>query len=557
MAAYGSRIAVIRDLSAQVSTIHSSIVKEEAHEPPADPIQALIDFDAALSDFEQTIRSLVGTLRGQRNTLSYPCTLPPEILAHIFEYNETHAVTRVAAVCRSWRSAAINCSSLWTTIDMNYLKHPKEYAQLFLSRSGNLPLTIGFVSVANSADIYFQNIQGDFRPFFLRAQAIYNLVPHINHSSYTYPCLKSLHVILSSRTQFKDSLKGLDQLQHLSISFYNDRVEAVSTPLLAQIDEQYYGPRISTLYLQYLNLPADVLLSFLSGFVALRELFLEECRAPYGVINFGNFPAMSTFPKRPLSSLRLKRCSDRFVKSFLDAQARNGVAGTTTLIISPGPPYTFQRERTASSLHVNAATGVFLYTHEEGGKTWIRTDPYKFYSYVPVHAITSITCTGRYPLVSGNLEGFTNLHELSFAFVPDDYSKNNGLEMTLDTNLISFCSNLSYLRLQLPMVTTNGAKSLPRYDDRAEEVLPNFLEKWNRKYKQKFGRVLIEDEVDPARWDLLTDRLRHLTAVFEFKDIVMEEIDPELPRMQVFKPEEHRLLRMRSRKGGPRHSILW
>ncbi|KAG8793173.1 hypothetical protein FRC12_003683 [Ceratobasidium sp. 428] len=117
----------------------------------------LLAVNAELADLvsdETTLREARATLSVLRNTsstLSPVHTLPPEILARIFQIAQTspsHASSpsspspghTFAQVCSYWRATATNLPYLWTHICIAPTQTSYEYATLSLHRSKGLPI---------------------------------------------------------------------------------------------------------------------------------------------------------------------------------------------------------------------------------------------------------------------------------------------------------------------------------------------------------------------------------------------------------------------------------
>ncbi|KAG8831010.1 hypothetical protein FRC17_003894 [Serendipita sp. 399] len=144
---------------------------------------------------------------------------------------------------------------------------------------------------------------------------------------------------------------------------------------------------------------------------------------------------------------------------------------------------------------------------------------------VSPETVTTVTCIDFRSNVSLRLKKYPHVRELSLAYVP--YAAHNpadgglqGLGTMFDIKLISKCPDLRYIRLQLPLVRIDGEMSRPKYPDDAEEVLSMFLLDWNQYYGSKFGRLDIEDEVNPERWEPLMKYLHTVCDVVEIRRLV-------------------------------------
>ncbi|KAI0682165.1 hypothetical protein C8T65DRAFT_750800 [Cerioporus squamosus] len=123
-----------------------SLVKDDLYSP------SLHD----LAELERTTAHITSVIRERVNTYAPVNTLPDELLAVIFEYalpwrnsgshsrgyqeasHRSDMLARIPLthVCRRWRSAAVETSTLWTIVDED-LKHLQD---VFLVRSANAPI---------------------------------------------------------------------------------------------------------------------------------------------------------------------------------------------------------------------------------------------------------------------------------------------------------------------------------------------------------------------------------------------------------------------------------
>ncbi|KAG8819905.1 hypothetical protein FRC19_009397 [Serendipita sp. 401] len=426
---------------------------------------------------------------------------------------------------------------------MKNLKCRGEYADLFLSRSGSVPLTI---ILPYPIDESWDHITPEeFQLFFVRARTIRGfslLFERTEPPAFSCPQLKSLYVEIRLDSQLDKALMDHTEIKHLSARLYDHRDQQV---LLRQINPDHYGPRLRSMHLEDIRISAKTLMTYLLGFVALDQLSLRECYDPNH--NLDNvITTLKPSRRRPFSFLSLKNCNNTFIGSFLHPQAPNGIVGTTDLVVSPEHPDlsyspSIRRHDLVSSLRTNASKGIFMYIHEGGGKTWIETKHNALLyapipSYIPTGTIKSVICTGTRLLESRKFKRFSSLRELSFAFAKD--GQGNSLGMVLNQTLVSGCPHLTYLRIQLLQTTSKLAKCRPGYTDDTELILPAFLEDWRSTYKQTFGHVLVEDEVNPERWGVMMDRIEQLVGIFEVRGNVIQEEDPELPSMELFELKE-------------------
>ncbi|KAG8844642.1 hypothetical protein FRB91_002443 [Serendipita sp. 411] len=544
MVTHLDRVASVDGLNNQLLSLCSRFIDEGVPKVPINRVKAVAELDSAISTLKQAFRKLSDVLQYHRNSSQSASALPFDILAHIFKYNDIYSVIKASCVCRWWREVAINCPLLWTFVDMKNLKCTGEYADLFLSRSGSLPLTI---ITPYAIDESWRHISPEvFQLFLFRARTIHGFRPLFENTEppeVLCPQLKSLYVILRQGSQLNKILVGHTEIDHVSVRFCDPRYH--QEVLFRQIDPGHYGPRVRSMHLKNMIIHTNVLMTYLLDFVTLDQLSLQECEDPDRSLD--HFIATAKpMQRRPFSFLSLKDCNHTFLGGFLHPQAPNGIADTTDLVVSPEQPdlarFTGIRRRDLiSRLCVNASTGVFQYIHEGGGRTWVKTkhDTVLYApnsSYTPMGTINSVICTGTKPLDARNFRRFSNLRELSFAIAKDEHGSSLGT--VLNQTLISWCRHLAYLRIQLLQPTSERVESRPSYKNNAEVVLPKFLKDWKTMCEQKFGHVIVEDEVNPERWGVLRTRIEELVGVFEVRGNVMREEEPELPSMDLFETKE-------------------
>ncbi|KAG8830465.1 hypothetical protein FRC17_004837 [Serendipita sp. 399] len=113
----------------------------------------------SLRAHRESLSNEVHTLRG----LLHPVRrVPGELLAQIFEtvvhgqrYTAFHDATTLSHVCRAWRSAAIDHSSLWTTIRVDIGLSDSDidmFAKTIAVRVGSLPVSLVLVSSLEADD---------------------------------------------------------------------------------------------------------------------------------------------------------------------------------------------------------------------------------------------------------------------------------------------------------------------------------------------------------------------------------------------------------------------
>ncbi|EJD46789.1 hypothetical protein AURDEDRAFT_164242 [Auricularia subglabra TFB-10046 SS5] len=93
-----------------------------------------------------TAQRLMRELIFDWNRSSIICRLPPEILATCFSFLDLEELFEASHVCRAWRSTALSCPSLWSTVDFEPSRFTDpEAVDLILERSGQTLLDLCFV----------------------------------------------------------------------------------------------------------------------------------------------------------------------------------------------------------------------------------------------------------------------------------------------------------------------------------------------------------------------------------------------------------------------------
>ncbi|KAG9051779.1 hypothetical protein FS842_011041 [Serendipita sp. 407] len=108
------RITSIHNLNDRLLSLCSKFLDEGVPELSMDRVEVIDKLDNALSIVQQTFRLVVDLLQHHRNSLHPVSTIPFDVLAHIFKYNDIHSAIKASYVCRWWREVVITSPSLWT-----------------------------------------------------------------------------------------------------------------------------------------------------------------------------------------------------------------------------------------------------------------------------------------------------------------------------------------------------------------------------------------------------------------------------------------------------------
>ncbi len=113
-------------------------------------VVSLESLHARLKDLHENHRAVLLERNRIHNRLG--SRLPLEIMSHIFtlcvsiDYDDCHSKTAtfpiVCSVFHDWRQLALSIPGLWSTISVNACKTNLAYLNLWLLRSGSLPLII-------------------------------------------------------------------------------------------------------------------------------------------------------------------------------------------------------------------------------------------------------------------------------------------------------------------------------------------------------------------------------------------------------------------------------
>ncbi|KZV63706.1 hypothetical protein PENSPDRAFT_691433 [Peniophora sp. CONT] len=135
-----------------------------------------LDVDGSACDTLREMASVYGmaeamTYRVLNKVASPVCKIPGEVLCLIFCNLRDASLhpkdwTMVDKVCHFWRLVCLSTPLLWTDLD---LRHGDQWAKLFLSRSGSLPLQISYDP--RRIDPFKQPANGQFYSKLLKDQA--------------------------------------------------------------------------------------------------------------------------------------------------------------------------------------------------------------------------------------------------------------------------------------------------------------------------------------------------------------------------------------------------
>ncbi|KAG9034709.1 hypothetical protein FS842_003782, partial [Serendipita sp. 407] len=103
MISHSDRVASVRGLNNQLLSLCSRFIDEGIPGSPIDRAEAVIELDNAISSLKQAFRHLSDVLQHHRNSLQSACTLPFDVIAHIFQFFDIYSVIKASCVCRRWR----------------------------------------------------------------------------------------------------------------------------------------------------------------------------------------------------------------------------------------------------------------------------------------------------------------------------------------------------------------------------------------------------------------------------------------------------------------------
>ncbi|KAF7970404.1 hypothetical protein HWV62_24205 [Athelia sp. TMB] len=207
--------------------------------------QEISRLQAALVELQCKRASLQSFANAHQSLLNPITRLPTEVLSRIFQQciivcwlDKTDVPYRyerfddtplkIAAVCRHWRNIALSTPRLW--VAMTFMLRPKDIkrqiklAQMWISRSGNAPLSIHLSSYANYRDpmrkfmVLIGSTSGRWRHFYCKIS-----LPMLQ-------CISSIK-------------QRLPLLETLMFNFWEEDDKALTTP----IDIFAQAPRLRTL----------------------------------------------------------------------------------------------------------------------------------------------------------------------------------------------------------------------------------------------------------------------------------------------------------------------
>ncbi|VDC01828.1 unnamed protein product [Peniophora sp. CBMAI 1063] len=137
----------------------------------------------------ETLKLTLYRARRMRNMKSAACSLPPELLVHVFgylqstwwpecEYTDPGRVYDIGwmcitHVCSLWREIALGSPSLWSPPEIYVFDLPHQFISLMLARSQSQPLHFTFYSEGDCDDLLHPNLDSWLSPaLFRRARSL-------------------------------------------------------------------------------------------------------------------------------------------------------------------------------------------------------------------------------------------------------------------------------------------------------------------------------------------------------------------------------------------------
>ncbi|KAG8821202.1 hypothetical protein FRC19_008173 [Serendipita sp. 401] len=482
--------------------------------------------DASVDGLERTFQHLLASLKRERNKLSGVSLLPWETLARIFSFGDQLTPIRVSAVCHTWRTAAINEPSLWAKVDMSRRPLPESLLQLYVQRSGIVPLTVHLQLISP------QRINPLFTGYMVhiiqRAKSISNLSTS-SRLSFQTPTLQSLHLVAD------DSLVNPPQhsaicpsLLHLSLDYNNN--------LLPFIPAQ----RLRTLHLARVKVSGPVMLRTIASLHFLEELCLESVVTD---TSFEDAILDSTSGTTTLRSVYLINLRSIWYHILLSTLT-NSVA-TNLFIHSRATDdfklYYYHRQNLpASALYINFADHSMTLDHDSClTKLYLSLiDPLFLFTglttFVPAESVISLAWTDGHPLPAPTLGEFSSLNRLSFTFSPSPVGDTQKrLDSAINADLATLCPHLVFLKIHL----CKSIISSITYKDGAEDALASFLGSWTDLHERQFPLLWIQDDIKPGRWADLMQTFYALVDSFELGEIDIMENSPKFPDQRRFLPD--------------------
>ncbi|KAG8815287.1 hypothetical protein FRC17_000763 [Serendipita sp. 399] len=246
--------------------------------------------DQRVNLIQDTLSTLLPTMKAHRN-LSIPVfRLVDEILIEIWSYGSMEDRVSVSQVCQRWRRSSLSASKLWT--ELNFDKEPTRKLFLFLKRAGNSPLHITNMSeqyrYVQMPSVYTANYNAAFTSLGLCghgcSHAIFNPVvqpippirsirPHpptvfpVNHfrkiiqrAQFLEACVKDDNTAYVNHETLDQSMPHLHCLI-LSYSYHSPKPYFVDGAVGPWRElTQWFGgvaPRLKELYLSQIHAPWD------------------------------------------------------------------------------------------------------------------------------------------------------------------------------------------------------------------------------------------------------------------------------------------------------------
>ncbi|VDB84785.1 unnamed protein product [Peniophora sp. CBMAI 1063] len=216
----------------------------------AEGSHALVTWDEELSRMQMAFARALE----RRNELAPISALPAELLARIFSHlaeswpvnsdsphkaTTTGGWTRVARVCRRWRSVAIDCASLWATIAVN----GREPIDLFLLRAREHVLSV--VGQVRAKDVYdlsrLEHLLGQLG-------RLRSLDMHVLYNSFGTDLPDAESIIFNCLTNHP-------QIEHLSL---HRAQPSYLTGAFASTTANFHAPRLSNTFVSTASLLTTV-----------------------------------------------------------------------------------------------------------------------------------------------------------------------------------------------------------------------------------------------------------------------------------------------------------
>lgn len=248
--------------------------------------------DATLTELKEKFDKLYLLLVAERNRASLATSLSDEILAEIFSYGEYGAIWTFAAVCKTWRVAALADPRLWKRITLGDTLI-ESYRHRF-ERSGTVPLTAHFFGwkprtpirkMGRSSSLaLYEPEEGSHHTYWRDMKKVDKRLPtpaqlariqsichisneELNKFAQSMAEVRSLHVDMASAQQIDSSFNCFPHLGHLRLSNAQKALENPSSAAFVTKD-------LTTLHFSSLDNPLFAL-RILGNFKRLEELSIS------------------------------------------------------------------------------------------------------------------------------------------------------------------------------------------------------------------------------------------------------------------------------------------